>query len=285
MLINWFTVIAQIINFLILMVLLKIFLYDRIVKAMDDREKKIADRLDDADRKKQQAQEHEKALEEEKRRLEDRRKDMLEAAEHEAEERRKKLVEDARREVDLRRAEWSEALEREKKNFLDNLRRMVAEQTFSLAGRLIQDLADEKLQQRVAEVFITRLRDMDPGEKNRAAETIRESGGRVVLQSSFDMDAAEKRKITAALREELRDDIQVEYETDPGLVLGVSLKFKGRKIAWSLEDYLEDIMEQAGRLLDEQTRQKPGQESSRAEEQQPEQPEQESRQKQASDRV
>lgn len=274
MLINWFTVIAQIINFLILMVLLKIFLYDKIVKAMDEREKKIADRLKDADKKKQEAEEREKSLQEEKRRLEEKRKDMLEEAEHEAGERRKKMIEDARREVDHRQAEWREALRREKKNFLDNLRRMIAERTFSLAGRVLQDLADAELQERVADVFIKRIKGMDEDEKKQAAKAIQESGGRIALQSSFDMDETGKRKITAALREELGEELEVEYETDPELLLGVNLKFRGRKIAWSLEYYLEDIMKQAGRLLEEQARKKPDEQSAQTEEPQPEQQEQ-----------
>ncbi len=49
MLINWFTVLAQIVNFLILVYLLKRFLYGPIIRAMQEREKKIARRLQDAE--------------------------------------------------------------------------------------------------------------------------------------------------------------------------------------------------------------------------------------------
>jgi len=46
--INWFTVIAQIVNFLILVWLLKRFLYKPVLKAIAEREQKIASRLDAA---------------------------------------------------------------------------------------------------------------------------------------------------------------------------------------------------------------------------------------------
>jgi F-type H+-transporting ATPase subunit b len=46
--INWFTFIAQIINFLILVWLLRHFLYKPILNAVDEREKKIAGQLKDA---------------------------------------------------------------------------------------------------------------------------------------------------------------------------------------------------------------------------------------------
>ncbi len=45
---DWFTVVAQIINFLILVALLKRFLYGPIIRAMDRREAEIASRMDAA---------------------------------------------------------------------------------------------------------------------------------------------------------------------------------------------------------------------------------------------
>ena len=56
MLINWFTVVAQAINFLILVWLLKRFLYKPILHAIDEREKGIATQLAEAEAKKAEAQ-------------------------------------------------------------------------------------------------------------------------------------------------------------------------------------------------------------------------------------
>ena len=52
MLIDWFTVGAQTINFLILVWLMKRFLYKPILHAIDAREERIAKELADADAKK-----------------------------------------------------------------------------------------------------------------------------------------------------------------------------------------------------------------------------------------
>ena len=56
MLIDWFTVAAQVVNFLILVWLLKRFLYKPILRALDAREQQIALTLADADAKKAEAQ-------------------------------------------------------------------------------------------------------------------------------------------------------------------------------------------------------------------------------------
>ena len=52
MLIDWFTVGAQALNFLILVWLMKRFLYKPILHAIDEREKRIATELANADKKK-----------------------------------------------------------------------------------------------------------------------------------------------------------------------------------------------------------------------------------------
>ena len=57
MLIDWFTVIAEIVNFLVLVALLKHFLFGRLVAAIDAREERIAARLREAEQKNQDAKE------------------------------------------------------------------------------------------------------------------------------------------------------------------------------------------------------------------------------------
>ena len=54
--VDWFTLVAQIVNFLVLVWLLKHFLYGRIVGAMKEREAKIAGRLDEAARQRASAE-------------------------------------------------------------------------------------------------------------------------------------------------------------------------------------------------------------------------------------
>src|SRR5471032_2465585 len=55
MLIDWFTVAAQALNFLLLVWLLKRFLYRPVLAAIDEREKRIAAQLQDAEKKKAEA--------------------------------------------------------------------------------------------------------------------------------------------------------------------------------------------------------------------------------------
>jgi F-type H+-transporting ATPase subunit b len=74
-LINWFTVIAQIVNFLILVVLLKYLLYNRIVRAMDAREGKIQSHLKEAEEKERAAEREEESLRQKNRDFDEQREE------------------------------------------------------------------------------------------------------------------------------------------------------------------------------------------------------------------
>jgi len=109
-LINWFTVIAQIANFLILVALLKYLLYNRIIKAMDERERKIQVRLKEAEEKEQAAEREVQSLREKNRDFDEKREYMLEQAKKEADARRKELIQEARQAATNLRLVWQEAL-------------------------------------------------------------------------------------------------------------------------------------------------------------------------------
>ena len=104
--IDWFTVIAQIINFLILVALLKRFLYGPIIRAMDDRERRIASRLEEANRREQEAQEEIAAYRARREELEDAREDALARAREEAEKTRHELITSARAEIREMQQQW-----------------------------------------------------------------------------------------------------------------------------------------------------------------------------------
>ncbi|MCF8123589.1 MAG: hypothetical protein K9K34_14360, partial [Desulfarculaceae bacterium] len=77
MLIDWFTVAAQVVNFLILVWLLKHFLYDRIIKAIDQREADIAARSEEAEAKQDAAARKESELAQRRRELEEQSGSLL----------------------------------------------------------------------------------------------------------------------------------------------------------------------------------------------------------------
>ncbi|MBL8296436.1 MAG: hypothetical protein JNN08_31615, partial [Bryobacterales bacterium] len=122
MLIDWFTVGAQIVNFLVLVWLLKKFLYGPIVHAVDEREGRIAGRLAEAKEKEEQAAQERAQYEAKIQELEATHESMLAQMRAEVERNQSELIEKARARVQALETEWQEEVDRERREFLAGLR-------------------------------------------------------------------------------------------------------------------------------------------------------------------
>lgn len=90
-LIDWFTVIAQVINFLILVWLLKRFLYKPILNAIDAREKRVADELANADTKKAEAEKEKEEFKHKNEEFDQQRSALLNKAKEDAKAERQRF--------------------------------------------------------------------------------------------------------------------------------------------------------------------------------------------------
>lgn len=243
MLIDWFTVTAQAINFLVLVYLLKRFLYGPIIKAMDEREKRIALRLEEGQRKKNEAEREVERYLEKNRDLDNRREALLSEIKGEADARRKELMNEARGEVEAIRANWYEAIQREKEAFLQDLRQRVGKETCAIARLALMDLANVNLEHHIIRVFIKRLQNLDKEELSALNASILKSGRRINLRSAFEIPQEMVQQIAEALRNHVADSVDLQLEISSDVICGIELKVHGRKIAWSLEDYLETMEE------------------------------------------
>src|SRR5579872_6951434 len=100
MLIDWFTVGAQALNFIILVWLLKRYLYKPILNAVDAREKLIAAELAGADAKKTEAQKERDQFRRKNDEFDQQRAALLSKAAEEAKAERQRLLDDARKAAD-----------------------------------------------------------------------------------------------------------------------------------------------------------------------------------------
>ena len=256
MLIDWFTVIAQIVNFLILIILLKYLLYNRIVKAMDEREKKIHVRLKEAEEKEREAEREAESFRTKNRDFDEKREAMLAEVKKEAETRRKELTREARQSVTNLRSLWEEAIQREKKSFVRDLRKMTGVQVYAITRKALRDLADAELEERTIDVFLAQIQGMDKKQREVLTTAIKEEGNELSIRSAFEISAQMREKMTRALRRQIDKAVEIHYETASDLIMGIELKTKGRKIAWNLQHYLDTLEENALQALEKEARRK-----------------------------
>ena len=249
MLIDWFTVGAQVLNFLILVWLLKHFLYKPILNAIDAREKRIAAELTDADAKKTEAQKERDDFQSKNKVFDEQRSALLGKAADEAKVERERLLDEARKAAESLRAAQATALRNDQRRLGSEITRLAKDEVFGIARKTLADLATVSLEERVGEVFTRRLREMDGKGKELLGAALKSSSEPAVVRSAFDLGAAQKAAIQNALNETFSAEIRIRFETSPDLISGIELTANGQKVAWSIADYLASLGNGVDELL------------------------------------
>ncbi len=251
MLIDWFTVGAQALNFIILVWLLKRLLYKPILNAIDAREKRIAAELADANAKAIEAQKERDMFQHKNEEFDRQRSELLAKAIDQANAERQRLLEDARKSVDAFSSKRQEELRGDAKNLGQAMRRRVQQEVFAIARKALADLAATSLEERMSEVFIGKLRAMDGKAKELFGKALKTACKPVVVRSAFAMPAQQRDGMQRALNEIFSIDIHTRFETAPELVSGIELTSDGHKVAWSVADYLSSLETSVTELLKE----------------------------------
>jgi F-type H+-transporting ATPase subunit b len=244
--VDWITVVAQIINFLILVWLLHRFLYGPITRAMQRRENQIKERLDDAAAEREKAEAKQQELDEKLRELEDQREKRLREAREQADELRHKLEREAREEVDRKREAWLAEMREDREDFMAQLRETMSEGFRDLADDALRTLADSRLSERMAAVFLERLHDLSEGDAARLAEAARDEG-RVTVESGAPLEADTRRKLTRAVHDLIDGKVDVNYEGDVAGLVGIRLRAGSATIEWSVDEYLDRFVDRLNR--------------------------------------
>lgn len=244
--IDWLTVIAQIVNFLILVWLLKRFLYLPIIRAMDQREQRISERLQDAELREQAAVDTKQDYQSRIEALERDRDAEMEKAKKTAEAERRELLDLARSEVTEKRIHWQRQVAEEKQHFLRGLKHQAAASIQTIARRALTDLADAELEEQIIQSFIQRLKTLDRESRHAMAA----AAGSGQITTSFELDSSIRGRLTRALHEHIGQDIEVVYSESPDLLCGIELTVSGRKLSWTLADYLQELDQRMQEQLD-----------------------------------
>ncbi len=249
MLIDWFTVGAQALNFIILVWLMRRFLYKPILKAIDTREKKIASELADAAAKETEAQKQRDEFQHKNAELDQQRAALLKKATDDASAEREQLLAKARKAADDLGEKRRETLRSDARNLSQTVRSRAQEEVFAIARKALVDLASATLEERITEVFIRRLGEMDASAKATLGDAIKKASDPVVVRSAFDLPAKERAAIQDALNRAFSAEVRIRFETAPELVSGIECATNGHKVGWSIADYLGSLEKGVAELL------------------------------------
>lgn len=249
MLIDWFTVGAQVLNFLVLVALLERFLYRPVLGAIDAREARIARQIADARQRQADADAARQRFEQQQQDFASERAVLHKRAVADAQAERERLLAAARQAADALAAQRRDALRTDAVRLQQALGERASREVFAIVRKAMAELAGAELEALVVDRFIARLAAIDGADREAFAAAIAAGGGALQVRSAFDLPPAGRQALEAALQQAFATPVTLQYETAPALLTGIALVAGGRQLAWGVLPYLAALEEAVGELL------------------------------------
>ena len=218
---DFWTFTFQIINFTVLLFILRRVLFRPIREIMEKRRAQVAQVVEDADRAKREAEALKDTRTRELAELRASSTRMMDEAKGEAETERKRIVAGA--EADSRKViEKDRALfESEKKRAAEALKEMAVETVSAYARTIMKDASDQELHGALTRRFMDEAARISQDIQKAAPKTETPS---LELASAFPVDDSLKAEMKKKFEELLSRGVELRLTVDPALIAGVVLR-------------------------------------------------------------
>ena len=169
---------------------------------------------------------------------------LKEEARQKAAGKEEELVNRAKREVEDRKREWVESLEREKERTLRRFRETAAGNLMTALRRILEDLADADLEGRMVDRFLEKLDD-------EAAPDFEEAES-IIVRTGFPLPEKARNELLRGIEERTGVALsgkETTFETDEGLVVGIEIEARNKKIAWNADRYIREASDELSKKL------------------------------------
>ena len=225
--IDGWTLAFQAVNFLVLVWLLRHFLYRPVRRIIDERRATAARALADAEAAQRQADETAREYQRRAEAVADERDQMLDDARAKIEGERQAMLAEARTEAEALQARTQRALGAEREAVAREIRVQAAELAIALARRLVADVAPGPLAETfVAETFVGRAADHLAAlpRNERAALLAMPPGSRHIrVDTAPILDTVAQARCRTRLQAVLGGDCVIEFSEAPELIAGARL--------------------------------------------------------------
>lgn len=239
---NWTTVVLEILNFLVLVWILKHFLYRPVLQMIERRRADIEATLSEAREREQAA---EKLRTQFENRLAEWQQDKLAAREElqrELQQQRSHAMEELQQTLGAER-EKVRVLEKRQAHELEEHRQREALQLGArFASKLLHDLSGPELEARIVDLFCEQSAQLPEAQQ---AALRRANSADIDVQSAFTLNETQRAAITQALNAVTGHQITPSFSQQPELLAGLRLSVGDWTLGANLRDELKGFSDQA----------------------------------------
>ena len=240
--IDVFTLIAQVINLIILLFLLRKFLYIPVLKAVEARQEMIASELKSAEAARKKALSAENSCRQKMEEIEEQKQDILASVRLEAENLSANLSLQAKEEYKKQQKQMKKRLLAEQNNLEKALQKMVMTNFNRFATKAMKQLADVELDDLLIHQLEQKIKALST-QKSKDYIAAFSHKPKILIETAYELTDQRRQQLQEFLHKQLNlsDTTKIIYAINPQLISGISIQAEEQLIEWSLNSYLEDF--------------------------------------------
>lgn len=233
-----FTLLVQILNFLLLILLLKKFLYGPLMNAIKARQDYVRSTVEEAERKFEEAEGLKKTYQEELDDVDKYKKNRQEKIDAEMDEYKVQKLEEVKVEVQQEREEFLRQLENEKTAMVDALVKNICSNINDFLVDIFVSLSNSSLESAILAKFLDEIANF-PNEIIARINTLEDEN--LNFTSSFELNDGQKNMVREALQQRGVENKNVIFARDGDIVLGNKITIGSLTINSNIENIVEQF--------------------------------------------
>jgi F-type H+-transporting ATPase subunit b len=242
---NWSTFLLEIFNFLVLVWILKRFLYQPVLDIIARRRAAIETQLAEA---RQQHAEADALKQQYEHRLADwehERQQALDRLMQEIEETRNQQMQKLKAELSQQEEKTRVARSRQDKQLIRAIEQRALQQSAEFASRLLAEAAGPELENRLFDLLLNGLSALPADQIEALGNKWGESPETIVVSSAYPLDDDKRHQLEATLSRVTGLSAPVHYEQDAKLLAGLNITIGSWLLQLNVRDELRGFMELA----------------------------------------
>lgn len=236
---NLFTIIAQLINFSVLIYLLNKFLYKPVLATLEKRREDIKSKMEEIEDK---LKESDKLKERYLSKLKDLEKEnsiLKEKAIKEANEIKELELQKARQDLNEKKDRFNEYLNLEQQKLVENFNENLGELFVNYSNNIFKSIANTNLDNEIANKMIENVSCLD----NEKIEEINKLNPDFIeIITNFEVSKQQQDNFEKTFKDKKINFSKIKYTYDKNLILGIEIRIKSFVLSWNLKELTENFL-------------------------------------------
>lgn len=238
---NWSTVFFQIINFLVIVWILKKYLFTPVLSSMEKREKAIQSRLKEAEESRILAEKEKKKLGIKIAEVEKSKSDVISEVLKKSEREQEVLIKALNKELQDKKVAFDKRLVDEREALRSSIKDIAGDVIVNTVSSALTDLANEKIQAVILDNFIEKL-GRGELEKSTLLKDFYNKSKHIEVNTSFSIGKTDEVKIKKSLSLLIGKDVSsVDFKIDKSILCGIEVVCDSLLISFGMDTYIKEL--------------------------------------------